>query len=127
MPNSARNAAVKISAETMSWIRKELPIRYAMSLLKIGMTAREIEDEVLRLKALPKNKRLPWQSHTSYTVNRFVTICKWGSIAVATIALIALLFRLYWYFFGIHATREPVTFEPYGHEFRDRDRFVKEK
>jgi len=122
LPNASRNAAAKISAETLSWIRNELPIRYAMQLLKVGMTSGEIEQEVLRLKGLPKNKRQPWQSESSYAMSRLVSVCKWIGIAVLTLALIVVLLRLYWYFFGINAVREPATFEPYGHEFSDRKR-----
>ena len=122
LPNASRNAAAKVSAETLNWVRKELPSRYAMQLLKVGMSAGEIEQEVRRLKALPKNKRQPWQSEISYTVSRFVAICKWAGIVVLMLALVVVLFRLYWYFFGINAMRKPVTFEPYGQEFPERER-----
>ncbi|WP_352403035.1 hypothetical protein [Pyramidobacter sp.] len=122
LPNASRNAVAKISAETLNWVRNELPIRYAMQLLKVGVTAGEIEQEVRRLKALPKNKRQPWQSDGSYAVSRLVSICKWLGIVFITLMLILVLFRLYWYFFGINAMRKPVTFEPYGQEFPERER-----
>ena len=123
LPNASRNAAAKISAEALSWIRNELPIRYAMQLLKVGMTTSEIEQEVLRLKKLPKNKRQPWQGEGSYTVSRLFWVCKWIGIAVLTLVLIVVLLRVYWYFCGINAVRKPVTFEPYGQDFRERDHY----
>ncbi len=122
LPNASRNAAAKISAETLGWVRNELPISYAVQLLKVGMTSGEIEKEVFRLKGLPKNKRQPWQRESSYTMSRIVSVCKWIGIGILTLALIVVLLRLYWYFFGINAVRKPVTFEPYGHEFSDRKR-----
>ncbi len=127
LPNASRNAAAKISPESLNWVRNELPYKYAAQLLKVGMTSREIEDEVLRLKKLPKNKRQPWQSEGSYAVSRFVSVCKWIGIVVLTLALIVVMLRLYWYFFGINAVRKPVTFEPYGQEFREKDRVLSGK
>ena len=122
LPNASRNAAAKISADTLSWVRNELPYKYATQLLKIGVTAGEIEQEVRRLKSLPKKARIPWQSDASYTIRRVVSMFKWVAIGVLVLASIVLIYRMYWYFFGINAVREPVTFGPSSREYRNRKR-----
>ena len=122
LPNTSRNAAVKVSADTLNWVRKELPIRYTTQLLKVGMTAGEIEEEVIRLKSLPKKERIPWQSDASYTIRRVLSVFKWAVIGLLVLVSIVLLCRLYWYFFGINAVREPVTFGPSSRMLRGRKR-----
>ena len=114
LPNASKNAAAKVSPDTLAWVRTELPIKAAVQLLKIGRTTGEIEQEVRRMKSLPKSARRPWQSDVSYTVSRMVSVLKWIGIAMLALLTFAIVFRLYWYFFSINAMREPVTFEPYS-------------
>jgi len=122
LPNAQRNAASKISAESLNWVRNELPYKYAVQLLKVGVTAGEIEEEVRRLRSLPKKARIPWQSSVSYTFRRVLSVFKWVAISLLVLASIVLIYRLYWYFFGIHAVREPVTFGPSSRVYRNRKR-----
>jgi hypothetical protein len=117
LPNAQRNAASKISAESLNWVRNELPYKYAVQLLKVGVTAGEIEEEVRRLRSLPKKARIPWQSSVSYTFRRVLSVFKWVAISLLVLASIVLIYRLYWYFFGIHAVREPVTFGPGSRDY----------
>ncbi len=67
-----------------------------MQFLKVGVTAGEIEEEVRRLRSLPKKARIPWQSSASYTFRRVLSVFKWVVIGLLVLASIVLIYRLYW-------------------------------